>query len=341
MRTCVSALGRLILLTSGLSWAVSVQAVWQEPMILGDQTIIGDVSDPELDEPYPSETPVREDVIEQSRLWLGDYLDRFSGNIDSFFVDTFFSDDITGDDVEGTRARFSFFTRRELGDPVDYKFGLDVKLVLPNTNQRLNLLLESEDESVRESDPLESVENNEYSAALRFIIKESESWKTNLDAGIRWGTPPNPFLQARARRYIYLHNWSINATQKLFYRVLDGVGEETRIQFNRPLTIDQLLRFDAQASYLLEEDYFKLGYSAGYYQELSRKAALGYVASASGSNQHADATFYAYSLAFRYRRQVWREWVFFEVSPELIWTRENDYETTPVIMFRLESVLTR
>ncbi|MEE3190764.1 MAG: hypothetical protein VX281_07380, partial [Pseudomonadota bacterium] len=116
------------------------------------------------------QTEVTDDMAERSRRWLIDHLDNLSGGIDSFFVDHFFNDDVTDVQGHGSHAKFSFFTRRELGDPVDYKFGVSLNIELPHTNDRLNLLLESEDEDVRESQVLESPDNVTYSSALRFII---------------------------------------------------------------------------------------------------------------------------------------------------------------------------
>mgnify|MGYP000397999771 CR=1 FL=1 len=85
---------------------------------------------------------IKIDIIEYSHDWLKNYIDSLSHNVDSFVVDTFFGDDILDDDVSGSRAKLSFYTRRVLGQPVDYKFGLSVKLVLPNTDEKFNLLVE-------------------------------------------------------------------------------------------------------------------------------------------------------------------------------------------------------
>ena len=65
------------------------------------------------------QTEVTDDMAERSRRWLIDHLDNLSGGIDSFFVDRFFNDDVTDIQGHGSHAKFSFFTRRELGDPVD------------------------------------------------------------------------------------------------------------------------------------------------------------------------------------------------------------------------------
>ncbi len=300
-----------------------------------------DVSpDPLPDDGYQGETKVTPGMIERSRYWLAGYLDHVSAGLDSFFVDRFFSEDIIEDDIGGSRAKLSFYTRRELGDPVDYKFGLSVRLVLPHTNKRLKLLLVSEDEDARESDPLESVENNEYSAALRFIIQESENWKTNLDAGIRWGVPPDPFSRIRARRYLSLYDWETRITQTLYYFSIKGWGERTSMQLNHGLGNDSLFRINTGAEYVLNDRYFSLAYDVGIYHELNPKAAIGYIAGATGDTEFQTG-FYNYFVSIRYRRQIYKDWVFAEVSPELIWESDNGYDTTPVIMFRIETLVAR
>jgi hypothetical protein len=323
--------------------SVPSQALSPEPYLQGDseQLIPPKTLESEYqDDHYTAQTSVNQAALDRSKDWLAGYLNRLSGNIDSFFVDSFFSEDITDDDVKGSRAKLSLYTRRVLGDPVDYKFGLSVKLVLPNTNERLNLLLDSEDGDNREADPIESVENVDYTAALRFIIRESDQWKTNIDAGVRWGVPPNPFVRFRARRYAYLSEWELKATQTFFYFSLDGWGEETRVQMDYPINTEKLFRINAKAGYQLNDEYFKLSYDAGLYHELSSKAALGFVAGAKGDSEF-DTTFYSYNAGVRYRRQIYSNWVFAEVAPEFIWNRDKDYATTPVIMFRLESVIAR
>ncbi|MDP2609174.1 MULTISPECIES: hypothetical protein [unclassified Oceanobacter] len=319
---------------------VPAQALTTEPYLRAGQEAL-QVEETDTVEPsYESETLISGEMVERSREWLANHLDNLSGGLDSFFVDTFFSEDIFDDDVKGSRAKLSLYTRRELGDPVDYKFGISVNLELPHISERLNLLLESEEEEAREADPLESIENNNYSAALRFILQESERWKTNIDAGIRWGLPPDPFVRLRARRYSYFAEWEMKATQNFSYFASEGWGEYTSVQMNYPLNIEKLFRVNAKASYLLNDDYFKLSYSGGLYHELSQRAALGYVAGASGDTE-ASASFYNYSVSVRYRRQIYQDWVFAELAPELVWERDKDYETTPVIMFRIESVISK
>jgi hypothetical protein len=278
--------------------------------------------------------------IEYSHDWLKEYIDSLSYNVDGFFIDTFFGDDVIDDDVSGSRAKLSFFTRRVIGQPVDYKYGISIKLVLPNTNERFNLLLQSneEEEGERENNPINSVENVEYSTALRYVFQETERWKVNLDTGVRWGLPPDPFSRLRLRRFAYFNDFRVKATQTLFWSANGGVGEKTSVELNQPLNIDRLIRYSGSAQYLLNDDYFKLKYGIELFHELNAKEVLAYYYRA-GGDTISNTTFNNYGIGIRYRRKIYQDWVFAEVNPELETQYENEYDITPVIMFRFEALI--
>jgi hypothetical protein len=43
-------------------------------------------------------------------------------------------------------------------------------------------------------------------------------------------------------------------------------------------------------------------------------------------------------LRIRYRQQIWRRWLFFEVAPQYRFPRDRSFEATPGILFRLEAM---
>jgi len=278
--------------------------------------------------------------IEYSHDWLKEYIDSLSHNVDGFFIDTFFGDDIIDDDVGGSRAKLSFFTRRVIGQPVDYNYGISIKLVLPNTNERFNLLFQSteENEDERENNPINTVENVEYSTALRYVLNESERWRANFDTGIRWGLPPDPFSRFRLRRFAYFDDFKIKATQTFFWSGNDGIGEKSSFELNQPLNIDRLLRYSLSARYLVNNDFFELNYGVSLFHELNAKEVLAYYYRAAGDTV-GNATFNNYGVGVRYRRKIYQNWVFAEVNPELETQSENEYDITPVIMFRFEALI--
>lgn len=286
------------------------------------------------------QTEVTDAMTERSRRWLIHHLDNVSGGIDSFFVDRFFNDDVTDIQGKGSHAKFSFFTRRELGDPVDYKFGVSMNIELPNTNNRLNLLLQSEDEDLRESQILESPDNVTYSSALRFIIQQSQQWNSSVDAGVRWGVPPDPFIRLRLRRPVYFDYWNLSLRQEINYYTIDGYGSVTDLTIDRPIDTQRLFRLETEAEYLLNNDYFTLMYGGGLYHEINPIYAYAVLARATGNSEFGP-TFDAYELGVRVRRRIFAEWMFAEVHPQYVWTRENEWKATPVVMFRLQAEFRR
>lgn len=288
----------------------------------------------------PTEKELTINIFDNSRDWLKSYIDSVSLRVDGFFIDTFFGDDILEDDVSGSRAKLSFSTRRVLGEPVGYKFGVSVKLVLPNTDEKLNLLLESseDEDEERENNVASTVENVEYSTALRYIFTETERWRVNFDTGVRWGIPSDPFAQLKLRRYAYYDDFRARTTQTVYWSGIDGYGEKTSFELNRPLNIDRLLRFNMAAEYLLNNDYFDLDYSVSLFHELNKKEVFSYFIAASGDTIK-DATFNSYQLGVRYRRKVYQDWMFVEFSPVLETSSEKEYDITPVIMFSFEALI--
>jgi hypothetical protein len=286
-----------------------------------------------------AEEELKIDAIDRSHNWLADSVDSLSYGIDGFFVDTFFGDDVINDDISGSRAKISFFTRREIGHPVDYKYGISLRVVLPNTDERFSVLVESsDDDESRENNPVETVEKAEYSTALRYMLKETDNWKVSFDNGIKWGLPPDPFSRLRFRRLDYFDTYHTRITQTFDWAAVDGFGEETRFEINRPLNIDRLIRVSGGARYEMTNDYFELDYGLSLYHELNKKEVLAYYFRASGEH-HDSMSFNNYGIGLRYRRLIYQNWVFIEVTPELESANNNRYDIAPIIMFRFEALI--
>jgi hypothetical protein len=289
--------------------------------------------------PAQKEEATKITLIDDSHDWLKDYIDGVSYSVDSFFVDTFFGDDVIDDEISGTRAKLSFFTRREIGQLVDYNYGISVRLVLPNTDERFSLLVQStEDDDERQNNAVDTVEDVEYSTALRFMLKATDNWNVSFDNGVKWGLPVDLFSRLRFRRLDYFETFNTRITQKIEWSVADGLGESTRLQINRPLNIDRLIRFEVGAEYQVDTGYFEFDYRLSLYHELNPKEALAYYLRASGED-HNNMSFNNYGVGFRYRRMVYQDWVFIEMTPELEVANANYYNPTPIIMLRFEALI--
>lgn len=275
-------------------------------------------------------------LFDQGQILMSRYLTSISSGIDSFFVDVFFADDVLDDEVPGSRLLLGIQTKRVFGEGVVYEPVLNLKLDLPHTNKRLKLLLESElDETEQSSDLLTTTESVQYSTALRIILGETKRWKFTWDNGIRIDLPLNPFSRVRARRKFNLGEWEGRFTQEIFWFNHDGFGERSRLSLARPMDIDLLLRWDANYTYLLDNNYFTLSHVLGLYQELSEKDAVAYQIGLSGNTIGSDQV-QEYFSRIRYRRNLYKKWMFFELAPDIRYIKSNAFRPSPGLLARFE-----
>jgi len=280
------------------------------------------------------------DMLDWSRDQLADYIEGLNDGIDTFFAETLFGDDVIDDESSGSNGRLFFKSRRVRGEPsVDYQSGVNVKLALPNTNNRFKLLIETEedDDESKESDVLGTTDNVTYATALRFQLARSERWKTTWDNGISWEGEPVPFSRIRTRRIQYFDLWHTRFFQSLYYRTNQGWGEKTSYAAIRPIDLRHHFRFGLNASYKLDDDYFNLSNSYSIFQELSDKAIMVYRFNISGDTDSIEKV-NAYTISTGYRRQLYKNFVFMDFVPEVSWPRDKNFEPTPAISFNLEMI---
>lgn len=283
---------------------------------------------------------MRFNMLDWSRDQLANYIEGLNDGIDTFFAETLFGDEVIDDESSGSNGRLFFKSRRVKGEKsVDYQTGVNVKLALPNTNNRFKILIETEedDDQEKESDLVGTTDNVTYATALRFQLARTERWKTTWDNGISWEGEPVPFSRIRTRRIQYYELWHTRFFQSFYYRTNIGWGEKTSYAAIRPLDLKHHFRFGLNASYKLNDDYFNLSNSYSIFQELSDFAIMVYRFNISGDTEGIEKV-NSYTISTGYRRQLYHNFVYMDFIPEVSWPRDKNFEPTPGITFNLEMI---
>ena len=272
-----------------------------------------------------------------------DYLSRkfvtFASEIDRFF----------GDDRNFQESNQSVFqldlTRVEVTGG-DRKFVLSgrAKLHLPVAEERLHLLVESNPEQNVTGEPPKSqsvlqekvVAPQSYGVAARYEKSEESRWHFSTDAGIRASNGSlQPFTRARGSYAIPLGQWQLKAAESLFWFNLIGAGETTQLDLERVISEPILFRASSIVTWLDAKQNFDMRQDLSIYQTLNERTALLYQASVVGvSEPEAQVSDYILLLLYRYR--LHRDWVFFELSPQLHFPQEKNYHSKPLLSLRLE-----
>jgi len=216
---------------------------------------------------------------------------------------------------------------------------------LPVTEGRFRLLVETDPEKniADEATPEQGnaalqnkvVVPKSVAVAVRLVAAEESVWHFSTDAGIKFPLPPKPFVRARGSYSAPLGNWRLKAAESVYWFNTLGVGETTQLDLERIVNTQLLFRASSNATWLKDKDNFDLRQDFSFYHTLSDRSALLYQASAIGvSNPQLQVTDYVVLLFYRYRMH--KEWLFFEISPQLHFPREEGYKSSPALSMRLE-----
>lgn len=309
---------------------------------------------PELGAEHESHTPtIREteekkrerlwlvpvDMVENSREVLGTRLNAMSEGIDSFFMDSFFRDDDFEPESEENSMRISLGYNHESRERPDLDLDLRAKINLPNTEKRTRLLFESDNdddaERIRSREPGNTRDENAYRASLRFLLDFSKNWDTDLDAGVKFRIPLEPFVRFRLRQVKHFVNWDARFQQSFYWFNSKGVGESTRVEFLRPIGYHTIFTVNTSAEYLVDNEVLSGVHEYSLFHELGKQEAIG---ARMGVGFTTEDSFHAndYFISGRYRRSLYQDWLFWELEPRVRFSEEHSFKATPSVSLKLE-----
>lgn len=151
-----------------------------------------------------------------------------------------------------------------------------------------------------------------------------------VDTGVKINLPIDPFVRVR---YQYSKPFGeaylIRFTETLLFRYTEPFAETSELDIERKITTFSLLRWSNGATHIGETAGITWNTGISLIRQLSPKAVVSYDANMWGVN-HPEWTVQNYRAGFRYRRNIYRPWLFFEVSPEATWPEDVEGHRMPV-----------
>ena len=273
-------------------------------------------------------------------------VEALSWRIDSFFGATRVYEEYRGNYVQ---LRGSVLFGK--GGAIDYDGGLRAKFDLPNLTDKVNLLIESEADNQPQDNRIttgtgntltDTVNNKDLNASLQIILQQMERWDLRLQPGLKVKLPLDPFVRLRFR---YLNpvseNWLTRLTLTPGWYNSRGWEARARYDFEGVMGIDSLFRSSSEAVWLLDESR-NLGLTQAFLfaHALSNKDQMAYEG---GVNFEIDPEFQdtGYFASVRYRRDIHDGWIFMEVKPQILLTRDDDFKPDVSLAFTLEVLFGR
>ena len=259
-------------------------------------------------------------------------------------IDEFFSDYKIFYETSGTYLRLRVDTIINEREKRTYQGDLKLKLRLPRTKKKLKFTLESDpnerpDEisGQGENTPIAVVEEKDYFAGLERTLGNKEAWQFKPSIGIRLSSPLETYFKLRIKRKYEFNKWSLHLHETPYWFDSSGWGSDSYLELNRKITADDLFRASTFARWTNESDQFELSQTFTMYHTLSKRRAISYFAGVYGES---DPTIYAthYLLGLTYRQNIHKDYLFFELIPQIKYEKLNDFHSENSIILRIEMV---
>lgn len=237
-------------------------------------------------------------------------------------------------DSDGTFGRLGLFETYDRRDGLDTRLRFRGRFDLPNAKQRLRLTLGRGDEQELVEQRPANTENplpptfqsaNDDSWLLGLGYSKQGGYENGFDfgVGVRLRSPVDPYVKAT-----YRHNILFNTDTMLrfretpFWRDSRGLGATTQVALDHLATDTVLLRWNNVVTVAEDTEGMEWGTSASAFHSLGKRRGISYTALLRGETQ-ADVRIQNYGFETRYRRNVFREWLFMELSASVTWPRET------------------
>ncbi len=277
---------------------------------------------------------------------LSEWIYETSNRIDIFFSGN--SEEVSG--YKGTYLDTSFDTYAETYRSPRYRFNVSLRLYLPRTQKRLNLLLEdfkkTSSVDLPESDALtDTIRSNDYLLGVQYRQQESKYTRIGYGGGVRFRSmTPDPYLSGyMSRSFYFFDRWELLLRNNMRYFAdyrLDNTFEAAFIKI-----IDESLRFSFQNAYrFLEYEHYtnEVVNSLVLEHFANQKIGLRYSLSIynSGDNLSVFKLRYYYA-GISLRHYFHRNWAYYQADTGVMFRETNSFRPSLRLMLKIGFIFGR
>lgn len=264
------------------------------------------------------------------------------------WFDNFFSDKRTFDEGPPTSSmRWQNTLRWDEGKQFTYRTFVHANVRLPKATKKLRLIINADDEddptAILPDDPVnpgfeKREENERLNVGFRYNFIYKIASKLHVGTGIKFKIPLGPYVRVRYRYALPIGaSLLVRFTETVMWRDPKGWKETTQLDFEKLITQKTMLRWSNSATYEDPAIGIDWGTALGLQYKLSKKSALSFDFGVSGITQ-SNTVVNTYRTGIRFRRNFYRDWLFYELEPEQSWPRDENKNYMPqtALTFRIE-----
>lgn len=265
-------------------------------------------------------------ILDQTHALFKDNLEYLANKADSFFA-TERADDEFGRST--LRIRTNYYLRElEKGDS--------------DITYRLNFKIPSLEKKIKEqTDKIFSRNKGEKNGTSSDApLRSRDDWYFNADVGVNASIPPKAVIRARLRKNIIKENWSHRFLEEVSYITEeDGLSEITSFTSDYNIRENLLFRFINTKIWKVLSRQLTTQHGPNLILTITPRDGINYsLVAQSVIDEEGPWYLENYRFSIRYRRDLYHNWLFFDLTPGLDFPKDYSFRRNPFITFQLEAL---
>jgi hypothetical protein len=270
-------------------------------------------------------------------------------------VDNFLGGDDADDNANSSRIRLISTGQQREGEEPTSEFDVNMNLVLPQFQKRLNDTLQSilrqdddkeEDSNRKKSDKSkkQQVKNKTTNGKenqpglLQAIYEESRSWRVNIQTGVNVDWPPQMYIRMKMFKNYFFTKWQMKPSQEITWLDRQGWSTRTRLIFDKRLAEKLVYRWNNQMTWAEKAE--NLGFSNGpsLLHQIDGWKAMYYNLRINSFNNVISHQISSYVANIVYRQRLYKKWLFMSIIPQQEFALANNFVKDPSLTIKFEAV---
>lgn len=271
-------------------------------------------------------------ILDTAEEFFGHRVNHLANDFDSFFA-TERADDELGRSRFRLRYNYQVEERAMGRDDMQIRFNLR----LPKLEQRFKF---GENKKKKNGKKETEEERRKREAIYKDQHKVDERWLANADAGVNASIHPSITLRGRVRKNketgSFIHRFSQEVS---WISTRDGFRNRTQLDTDYSFNQRLLFRFVNNADWRISRKDFTTAHGPTLLHRLSDFDAFSYNFIMSTAVVNGTWFVSNFQLAPNYRRNLYKEILYFDVRPGLNFPKQWHFRRTPFIFAQLELLL--
>ncbi len=314
----------------------------ERPSSGNDEDLLDESEDDFLNEDIVVATEIAKppffSFLDDHQKLISDYL-----HITVLSVDNFFATNEAINESTGSHLRITVETLWPEGDGAKFDGSISLRARLPGIREKYRLVIESDPDETKELLELESrnknlgTSENQNDGVYTGLEKNVGyfGWKVRPSLGVKFRSPLDTYARLRMDRSHFFDRWALYLHESLYWFDSSGFGFDSTMRWDRPLNYMYLFRTTSLLRYTDLTDIYDLSQTAEIIQTINHRQAITYkVGVFANSDNSLHTTDYLVNLL--YRNNIHSDYLFFDIQPQILFNKDNNFEAEHELLFRIE-----